>query len=280
MSSNLSELPPDFAAAVERSRHRLNRLGSTILFVPTIGSTNDLALTLAARGGYEGAVVTADEQTSGRGRRGSVWFSPPGSGLYVSVVLAPGRARVDPARALALLTLAAGVALAEAVEAATGLRTDIKWPNDLVVSRRKLAGILAEGAAAAASAAGDNDGCIESVVLGYGVNVSPMAYPPDLRDRATSLETELGRHVDRSQLFVETLARMSQRYDDLLEGRFDAILDAWRQRAPGTRGARVTWQAPEGPQTGVTAGIDHLGALLVRVGDRLERIVAGELTWS
>jgi BirA family biotin operon repressor/biotin-[acetyl-CoA-carboxylase] ligase len=279
LSSNLSDLPPDFAAAVERSRPRLKRLGSTILYVPTIGSTNDLALTLAARGGYEGAVVTADEQTSGRGRRGRTWFSPPGSGLYVSVVLAPGRARVDPGRALALLTLAAGVALSEAVEAATGLRTDIKWPNDLVASRRKVAGILAEGAAAPSAAHGDNDGSMDSVILGYGVNVGPMAYPPDLRDRATSLETELGRHVDRPELFVETLVRLSQRYDDLLEGRFDVILDAWRRRAPATRGARVRWQATDGSQTGVTAGIDNLGALLVRVGDRLERIVAGELTW-
>jgi BirA family biotin operon repressor/biotin-[acetyl-CoA-carboxylase] ligase len=106
-----------------------------------------------------------------------------------------------------------------------------------------------------------------------------MACPPELRDRATSLETELGRPVDRAQLFVETLAGLSRRYEDLLDGRFDAILDAWRGRAPASRGARVTWQTPSGPLTGVTAGIDERGALLVRIGDRVERIVAGELTW-
>jgi BirA family biotin operon repressor/biotin-[acetyl-CoA-carboxylase] ligase len=166
-----------------------------------------------------------------------------------------------------LLTLAVGVALAEAVESATGLRVDLKWPNDLYVGRRKLAGILAE-------AAGD------TVVVGYGVNVTATSFPPDLRDRATSLESELGRSCDRATLFAETLAALDARYADLLEGRFDAILDAWRRRAPAAHGARVTWTAPGGPASGVTAGIDDDGALLVRAGERIERIVAGELTWE
>jgi BirA family biotin operon repressor/biotin-[acetyl-CoA-carboxylase] ligase len=264
-------LPDDLGAAIAPARPRLGRLGSAILFCPTIGSTNDLALTLAAEGDCEGAVVIAEEQTAGRGRRGRAWFSPPGSGLYVSVVLTPARARVDPERATTLLTLAAGVALSEAIEAATGLRVDIKWPNDLLVSRRKLAGILAEVAPASAG--------VDAIVLGYGINVASTAYPRELGDRATSLETELGRAVDRTALCVETLAFLARRYADLLDGRFDAILDAWRARAPGSRGARVTWQAASAPQAGVTAGIDDDGALLVRVGDRIERIVAGELSW-
>jgi BirA family biotin operon repressor/biotin-[acetyl-CoA-carboxylase] ligase len=216
-------------------------------------------------------VVIAGEQTAGRGRRGHAWFSPPGSGLYVSVVLAPARARVDPARATTLLTLAAGVALAEAIEAATALRVAIKWPNDLVVSRRKLAGILAEGVPSA--------GGVDAIILGYGINVAPAVYPPELGDRATSLESELGRTVDRAALCAETLLSLARRYADLLDGRFDAILDAWRTRAPGSRGARVVWQAASGPQAGLTAGIDERGALLVRVGDRIERIVAGEISW-
>ena len=166
----------------------------------------------------------ADEQTAGRGRRGREWFSPPGSGLYVSIVLTPGRARHQPARATMLLTLAAGVALAEAVETATALRVDLKWPNDLFVARRKLAGILAEAAGV--------ERAPQPVVLGYGINISPMAYPPELRDRATSLESEAGRPVDRALVLVETLAAVARRYDDLLDGRFDAILDAWRLRAP------------------------------------------------
>ena len=264
-----------------RAHERLHGLGSTIHFFPTIGSTNDVALTLAAQGERDLAVVIADEQTAGRGRRGRAWFSPPGSGLYVSVVLTPGRARVDPDRATTLLTLAAGVALSEAIEAATALRVDIKWPNDLLVSRRKLAGILAEALPAGSDADGSTTSGrrVAHVVLGYGINVGPMAYPPELRDRATSLETELGRSVDRAMVCVETLTALARRYADLLEGRFDAILDAWRARSPGSRGSRVSWQSASGPAQGITAGIDDRGALLVQVGDRLERLVAGEVTW-
>ena len=279
----------DVAAAIERARPRLGRLASTVLFFETIGSTNDEAAARSAssRGAgsgspgvdsaslsgerSEGLVVVADEQTSGRGRRGHRWFSPAGSGLYVSVVLAPAAARIDPARATTLLTLAAGVALAEGIRQATGLRVDLKWPNDLQVSRRKLGGILAES-----SGAGDRFG---TVVVGYGLNVRSAAFPPELRDRATSVESELGRAIDRYHLLAETLAALSRRYEDLLAGRFDAILDAWRDLAPDASGAHVAWTTNVGTASGVTAGIDDLGALLVRVGDSVERIVSGEVTW-
>ena len=270
------ELPTELAAAIERARPRLGRLASTILYFETIGSTNDEAAKRSASpepsalSPAEGLVVVADEQTAGRGRRGHTWFSPPGSGLYVSVVLVPA-ASVDPSRATTLLTLAAGVALAEGIEQATGLRVDLKWPNDLQVSRRKLGGILAES-----SGAGDRPA---TVVVGYGINVRATAWPPELRERATSLESELGRVVDRHQLLADTLAALARRYEDLLAGRFDAILDAWRGLAPGASGARVTWTAAAGTASGVTAGIDQLGALLVRIDDRIARIVSGEVTW-
>ena len=225
-----------------------------------------MALERSAGNDAEGFVVVAGEQTAGRGRRGHRWFSPPGSGLYVSVVLAPARARVDPLRATLLLTLAAGVGIAEGIVAATGLRPDLKWPNDLQVARRKLAGILAEGAA-------------NQVVLGYGINIAAAAFPPELQDRTTSLESELGRDVDRVDVLVETLAALAARYADLLDGRFDAILDAWRALSPSAAGRRVSWTTNAGHLSGVTAGIDDHGALLVRVDDRIERVVAGELSW-
>jgi BirA family biotin operon repressor/biotin-[acetyl-CoA-carboxylase] ligase len=180
-------------------------------------------------------------------------------------------ATTDPARATTLLTLAAGVALAEGIEQASGLRIDLKWPNDLQVSRRKLGGILAES-----SGSGDRG---DTVVVGYGINVRPTAFPPELRERATSLESELGRAIDRHHVLAETLAALSRRYEDLLGGRFDAILDAWRRLAPGASGARVTWTTNAGVSSGVTAGIDDRGALRVRTGDRMERIASGEVTW-
>jgi BirA family biotin operon repressor/biotin-[acetyl-CoA-carboxylase] ligase len=269
------ELPADFAEALHRAAPRFRRLGTSLLFFSSVGSTNDVAAVLAAADDSEGAVVIADTQTAGRGRRGHTWFSPAGSGLYVSLVLAPGRACTSADRAVALLTLTAGVALAEAVERMTGLKADIKWPNDLLIGRRKLAGILAEGVARRGVASSTT-----WVVLGYGLNVSPSAYPPELTGLVTSLESELGRAVDRAVLCAETIASIAERYDDLLDARFDAILDAWRQRAPGSRGARVSWDSPAGPQSGVTEGIDEMGALLVRSGARLERIVAGDVRWE
>jgi BirA family biotin operon repressor/biotin-[acetyl-CoA-carboxylase] ligase len=262
-------LPPEFADAIKRVQPELSPFGARVLFFNCTPSTNDVALALAAAGDNEGAVVVADEQTAGRGRRGRAWHSPAGSGLYVSVVLQPSRACTSAARATGLVTLAAGVALAEAVEAMTGLTPDIKWPNDLLIGRLKLAGILAEAA----------PGELGQVVVGYGINVGARAFPPDLATRAISLESELGRAVDRAALCAATLAAMSRRYRDLLDGHFDAILDAWRTRSPSSRGARVTWSVPSGARSGITHGIDDHGALLVRVGDRLERIVGGEVTW-
>lgn len=256
-----------FEDALDAARGRFGRLLTSFHFFPIVGSTNDYALSLAT----EGAVVVADEQTAGRGRRGHSWFSPPASGLYVSVVLTPSRA-ADPRRAATLVTIMAGTALAEGIDNATGLRVTLKWPNDLFVERRKLGGILAESAS--------GGGIPAAITVGYGINVVAASFPPELRDRATSLESELGRVVDPVHVLVETLAALAVRYDDLLAGRFDAILDGWRQRAPAAAGARVRWTTPDGMRTGTTAGIDDHGALLVRTeGNRTERIVSGEIVW-
>lgn len=278
-------LPDDLAQALA-SADGLGCLASRVVFYSTIGSTNDIAAALAVEAGSEGAMVIAGTQTAGRGRRGRAWFSPPGGGLYVSVVLAPGRA-LAPERATGLLTLMAGVALAEGVERATGLATTIKWPNDLLVGRRKLAGILAEGVTPdegvlsnsdAAPALGRRGGL--RVVLGFGINVLATTLPEELSARVTSLEAELGRSVDRAVVFAQALEALARRYDDLLAGRFDAILSDWRARAPGSRGRRVRWEDAGGLRSGITVGIDDRGALLVRVGNDVERLVAGEVTWE
>jgi BirA family transcriptional regulator, biotin operon repressor / biotin---[acetyl-CoA-carboxylase] ligase len=254
--------------ALDRAHGRLGRLASAVFHYETLGSTNDAAAALAARSDAEGLVVVADEQTAGRGRRGRAWFSPPAAGLYVSVVLTPARAAANPMRATRLLTLAAGIALVEAIHETSGLSVDLKWPNDLCAGGRKIAGILAEGVSSGSM--------IDPIVLGYGINVRAVRYPPELAGRVTSLETELGRGVDREQLFVGTLTALARRYGDLLRGAFDDILDAWRRHAPGACGSRVRWDG----HSGITTGIDDEGALLVRIGERTERIVAGELEWQ
>lgn len=273
-------VPADLSHAIARGAERLGRLGSPLIYLPSTGSTNDVGATLAAAGAAEGMTVIADQQTAGRGRRGHEWFSPPGSGLYVSVLVAPARAICEPERALQLVTMTAGLALAEGIEAQTGLRADIKWPNDLYVERKKLAGILAEGVASDDASGRSAAARLPRVVLGYGINVQPAAYPRALRDRATSVESELGRAIDRPELFVATLAALASRYDDLLAGKFDVILDAWRARARGASGASVEWEAPSGPSSGVTCGVDRDGALLVSTHGAVERIVSGEVRWG
>jgi BirA family biotin operon repressor/biotin-[acetyl-CoA-carboxylase] ligase len=270
-------VPREFLAAIDQVRSRLGRLDGDILYFPEVGSTNDVAAALASSGGA-GRVVLADRQTAGRGRMGRRWFSPPGGGLYVSIVVPIHTARSSPQRVTALVTLAAGVALAEAIEATTGLEPQIKWPNDLLIEGRKVAGILAEGIAGGSSS--PEESTVSLVVLGYGVNVGRVDYPPDLADRATSLELELGRTVGRAALFAESLAALDARHGDLLEGRFDVILDAWRQRAPMRSGARVSWETPAGPRAGVTEDVDEYGALLVRTAAGTERLIAGEVHWT
>jgi BirA family biotin operon repressor/biotin-[acetyl-CoA-carboxylase] ligase len=176
-----------------------------------------------------------------------------------------------PAASASVLTLAAGVAIAEGVRTSTGLPAEIKWPNDIVIGRRKLAGILAEAAA--------QSGALQHVVLGFGLNLRPAVYPNELAPRVTSIEAETNRPADRALLLAEILAALGERYRDLQSRRDDAILASWRRLAPSLPGARVEWDSPRGALRGRAHDIDADGALLIRVDGRLERACAGEVKW-
>ena len=264
-----AEIPPDIAEAWDRALPRLGPFARRLRWFSTVGSTNDIALGLADDGAAEGTTIAADTQTAGRGRRGREWFSPPGAGLYVSVVLRPEVRRLPmPAEpATPRITLAAGVALAEGVRASTGLPAELKWPNDLVSTRRKLAGILAE----TSGDAGDGS----AVVVGIGINVRHTPFPSALAATATSIETELGRPVDRALVLVETLAALAARYEDLRTGRFDAILTAWRGYAPSLAGAAVEWDGPHGVVRGHAVDVGPDGALLVSSDGALRKADRG-----
>ena len=225
----------------------------------------DAAAALAHAGAANGVVVAAEQQTAGRGRRGTTWESPAGAGLYFSLIVRP-QAPTPKSQALSLVTLAAGVGVRDGVAAATGLAPDLKWPNDLLVNRRKLAGILAEGQAIGTPQ--------QAVIIGVGLNVQPAAYPPDVSRRATSLEGELGRPVDRDVLLSAVLAGLRDRLARLEQSPGD-ILQAWRAASPSAVGTRVEWDN----QGGVTAGIADDGALLIKTSAGIERVVAGELHW-
>jgi BirA family biotin operon repressor/biotin-[acetyl-CoA-carboxylase] ligase len=244
---------------------RLGPFENRLCWYDEIGSTNDAATTAAEAGAPEGLVVVANAQSTGRGRVGRRWSSPPGAGLYVSVVLRP------QGPALQLLTIAAGLAIAEGVHAASGLDTCVKWPNDVYAGSRKLAGILAE--------AGSSAGAVDHVVLGFGINILRAAYPPDVAARATSIESELGRAVDRGLVLAECLAALSNRYRMLqCDGAHDVIA-AWRRRAATHMGRVVEWNVDGGWRQGRAEDIDTTGALLVRVGEQIVRVISGEVRW-
>lgn len=256
-------LPAALSAALRDLAARRPGWRADVRWHASVPSTMDIASALAAKGAEQGIVVGADEQTAGRGRRGRAWVSPPGAGLYFSYIARP------PIRAnasLSLVTLAAGVAVRDGVQAATGLAPQLKWPNDVIVDRRKLAGILAEGLAVGTAG--------QAVVIGVGLNLQPAAYPPDIAARATSLEGELGRPVERGTVLAEVLAAFWDRLETLERSPGD-ILQAWRVASPSAVGTRVEWDG----RSGTTAGIDGTGALLVRTANGIERVIAGELNW-
>lgn len=271
-------LAVDLAPSLERAlaAGELSPLGAELIYFPVATSTNDLAGRLAERGSPDGTVVIADAQTAGRGRGGHTWFSPAATGLYVSVIVRGTSGAADDWPRW--LTLATGVALAEGLHAASGLPVSIKWPNDLVVApagavrgSRKLGGILAEARADA--------GLLTHVVVGFGVNVGRSAFPPEISARATSLEDELGREVDRGAVLTALLRRFATWLGRLRAGRTAEVVSRWRALAVGASGSTVEWQGDGGTRRGVTAGVDPQGALLVRAGGVTEHIVAGEVTW-
>lgn len=235
--------------------------GHDVRWHASVPSTMNIAASLANAGAPHGVVIAAEQQTAGRGRRGSTWVSPPGAGLYFSLVARPSIS------SLPLLTLAAGVGVRDGIAHASGLHADLKWPNDLFVGKRKLAGILAEGISIGAPD--------QAVIVGVGVNVQPAAFPPDVAARATSIEGELGRPVNRDTLLAAILDALSARLSALDQNAGD-ILQAWRAASPSAAGTRVEWDG----HRGVTAGIDDAGALLVQTATGVERIIAGELHWN
>jgi BirA family biotin operon repressor/biotin-[acetyl-CoA-carboxylase] ligase len=287
-----SHVPEDLAASVASLADTLGDWARLVQYVDETVSTNDLAGRLAGVGAPEGTVVVAGTQTGGRGRRGRQWFSPPGAGLYVSVILRPAqteaRSPIRRASPISLLSLAAAVAVAEGLRGVTGLGIGIKWPNDLVIGRkgpaipmpaagpapaaRKVAGILAEAVC--------GGGLADHVVLGFGINLSPTTYPADLADRVTDLSTELGAPVARGPILAHVLVALLSRYGDFVEGREEAVRSRWRELSPSSEGSLVRWIEQGRRCEGTSAGIDRDGALLVRTSAGMTRLTAGDVTWA
>jgi BirA family biotin operon repressor/biotin-[acetyl-CoA-carboxylase] ligase len=236
----------------------------TIVRVGRVDSTQAVAFALAADGAADGTVVVADSQAAGRGRRGRAWLDEPGASLLVSIVLRP---RLEPSR-LPGLSLAAGVAVASALTRAAGLTPRLKWPNDVLVGGRKIAGILLESRLSAA--AGE---ARPTAVLGIGINLAQREFADDLAQRATSVWLASGRAVDRDVLLSALLNALGEWRRRLEYRGFAPIREQWRALAD-TLGRTVTVDGV----SGVAIDIDGDGALVVNDADgRRHRVLAGDV---
>lgn len=215
--------------------------GRTIDYFETIGSTQT-----AAAGRPLGAIVLANEQTAGRGRHSHSWHSDPGTGIYLSIVLQPSP----------VLTLALGLATAEAITSTTGIACDLRWPNDILIGGKKAAGILVELV----------DDC---AIGGIGINVNHTAFPRDLTAEATSLRLTAGREFSRTEILLALLPAI-ETFQGLDK---DAILSLFTQASSYTSGRRVVVTQPEGVVEGVTAGLDPSGYLVVRKDDGTDTLI-------
>ena len=241
------------------------RIGRELLCFDTIDSTNNELKRRAVSGSVDGTVILADQQTGGRGRRGRSFVSPAGKGLYLSAALRPR----CPLSEISTLTAWTAVALCDAVEAVCGVRPGIKWPNDLVLNRKKLCGILTELTVEAET------GTVDSIVAGIGVNVRqrPEDFPPELRTIAGSVRSETGLEISRARLAAEMVRALDQMY---LDWQRDprAYLDDYRARCV-TVGRPVRVVRGEDVRTGFAEAVDDDFALVVRWPDGTRETVTG-----
>ena len=237
-----------------------------IIYAESMTSTNAVLKQAAESGAGHGTLALCEEQTQGRGRRGRSWVSPKGQGLWMSLLIRP---KLPPAKAQ-LITLAAALAMAEAVAVETGLTTQIKWPNDLVVSGKKICGILLE-------LSGDLDH-IAYVVVGTGLNVGKDAFPPELAQQATSLEGLLGQPVKRAPILRAYLTAMEHHMESLEKSGLAGILPSYEKRSC-TLLKPVRVEGGGESFSGLAAGLDEDGALLVKLENgTLRRVLAADVS--
>jgi BirA family biotin operon repressor/biotin-[acetyl-CoA-carboxylase] ligase len=242
--------------------------GKRISYREECSSTQDLAAELARQGEPEGSMVITEAQTRGRGRKGRSWISTPGTGVCLSVILRPKL----QASQIVQIPMVAGVAAVRAISAVTCLEPDIKWPNDILLNGKKVAGILTE-----MSCEKDQ---INYIILGIGINVNSRHsdLPKAIRDTATSLRIESGRNISRITMVQRYLIDLETAYYSYLANGFENIRQEWKSLS-STIGARV--EILDGPEhlTGEVLDIDTDGFLLLKTdAGKIQRIVAGDVS--
>lgn len=243
-------------------------IGWDIRYFDEVDSTQRVAAELAQNGAGQGTVVIAERQSAGRGRLGRVWHSPAGVNLYMTVILRPRM----PLAQVPQLSLAAGVAVAEALEKIAPGLVALKWPNDIWLRKRKAGGIIAEAVTDATQG-------LLCVLLGIGLNLNLASndIPPELRDKATSVLIATGRECDRVQFAATLFNLLGVRYRAAEQGGFSAVRELY-ERYFGLNGHPVTVIDGTSTSAGVVRGIDADGALLLETGSGLARILTGDVS--
>jgi len=241
--------------------------GKNIIFYEKTGSTNIDAKRLAQEGAPHGTLVVAEEQTDGRGRRGRSWQAPAGKNIYFSMILRPKFA----AEHASMLTLVMAMSVARAIRERSGLEAGIKWPNDIVVNKKKICGILTEMTL--------EERAIGYVIVGVGINVNQQVFPEDIRETATSLFCESGRIFSREELLQSVMEAFEADYETFLKTEDMSLLrkdyNAWLVNTD----SQVKVLEPTGDYVGIAHGINEKGELLVeRENGQLEIVYAGEVS--
>ncbi len=247
-------------------RLETSRYGRNLVCLDECDSTNIRARTLAQEGAPDGTVVVAQEQTAGRGRRGRSWVSEPDCNIYMSLVLRPP---VRPEEA-PKLTLAAALAVQQAVARVCGAEAGIKWPNDLLLRERKFCGILTELSADVES--------IHFAVVGIGVNVNALEFPPEIAEVATSIRAYTGERVERNTLCAAILLELERLMELWQEQGFASLMERYRQKSV-TLGQNVRISGVNSEVTGVVDDFDEMGRILLRTETgEIQTIVSGDVT--
>ena len=240
--------------------------GKTCLCFDTLDSTNDYGKILSEKQKVHGTLIVADTQTAGKGRRGRAWQSPKGSSVSMSLCLEPKL----PTERAAGLTLVMALSVASAIEEMTGEKAMIKWPNDIVLNGKKICGILTE------MFLREKD---YVVIIGVGINVNILEFPPEIRNIATSLCLECGEKISREDLMKATMKHFESFYEKYeVSGDFSLLKGQYEKRLVN-RNSQVRVLDPKEPFEGIAKGIDELGNLLVLCEDgQLKSVCSGEVS--
>jgi len=237
-----------------------------IVYFTETDSTNTRAKDLAARGAPEGTLVISERQTKGRGRKGRSWFSPSQGGIYTSLILKPS---ISPSEA-PKITLLTAVVVAETLRSLTGLSVIIKWPNDILINGKKIAGILTEMST-------EMD-AIDHIVVGLGLNVNTPDFPDDIKEKATSIFIETGKHFPRVRFIREYLKWYEKYYEIFKKTGFEPVIKRWKELT-NMIGKRITVEMISKKYSGEVQDIDKDGVLILKDNTgKSHRIFSGDIT--